>query len=82
MAKYTGVIRSLDALGRIVVPKEIRKTLNIEAKDNFEFYINGETQQLILQKVTSRCLKCNATEDLCEITNGFHLCKRCYRDIN
>jgi len=35
----TGIIRRMDALGRIVIPKEFRKTLNIEVGDPIEIFI-------------------------------------------
>lgn len=43
-----GSIRRLDELGRIVIPKEIRKELRIKSGDNFEIYLNG--QDIILKK--------------------------------
>ena len=38
--KATGVIRRIDELGRIVIPKEIRKTLRIKEGENLEIYID------------------------------------------
>lgn len=42
--KATGIIRKIDDLGRIVIPKEIRKTLRIKEGDPMEIYVekNGE----------------------------------------
>ncbi len=46
--KNTGIIRKIDDLGRIVLPKELRKTLNINSGDDFEITIdNGK---IILEK--------------------------------
>ena len=39
--KSTGIVRNLDELGRIVIPKEIRKKLGIEQKDPIEIFIDG-----------------------------------------
>ncbi|AVK95585.1 AbrB/MazE/SpoVT family DNA-binding domain-containing protein [Lysinibacillus sphaericus] len=46
--KSTGIVRKVDELGRIVLPKELRRTLGIEEKDPVEIYIDGN--QIILQK--------------------------------
>jgi len=44
----TGMIRKIDILGRIVIPKEIRRNLKINSGDDLELYVDGES--LILQK--------------------------------
>ena len=44
----SGITRRIDDLGRIVIPKEIRKNLRINDGDNIEIYINEE--KIILQK--------------------------------
>ena len=44
----TGIIRRIDELGRIVIPKEIRKSLRIKNGDNLEILIDGEN--IILKK--------------------------------
>ena len=47
--KSTGVIRRIDELGRIVIPKEIRKTLRIHDGDNLEIFIDND-ENIILSK--------------------------------
>lgn len=46
--KNTGVIRKIDELGRIVIPKEIRKNLNIKNGEDIQIYIDEES--IILKK--------------------------------
>ena len=46
--KNTGIVRKIDRLGRIVIPKEIRNTLRILDDDNLELLVDGET--IILRK--------------------------------
>lgn len=46
--KATGVIRRIDDLGRVVIPKEIRKNLRIKEGDNLEIFVSGEN--VILKK--------------------------------
>lgn len=40
--KSTGIVRKLDELGRIVLPSELRKNLEISAKDSIEIFTRGE----------------------------------------
>ena len=46
--KATGIVRKVDELGRIVIPKELRRTLDINEKDALEIYT--EDEQIILKK--------------------------------
>ena len=46
--KATGIIRRIDDLGRVVIPKEIRKNLRIKEGDNLEIFIQNE--EIILKK--------------------------------
>ncbi|MED1304039.1 AbrB family transcriptional regulator [[Bacillus thuringiensis] serovar konkukian] len=46
--KSTGVVRKVDELGRIVLPRELRNTLDIEAKTPIEIFVDGE--KIVLQK--------------------------------
>ena len=46
--KLAGIVRRIDELGRIVVPKEIRKTLHIKNGENLEIFINDDT--IVLKK--------------------------------
>ncbi|MGE6553402.1 AbrB/MazE/SpoVT family DNA-binding domain-containing protein [Bacillus mycoides] len=49
--KSTGIVRKIDELGRVVIPKETRRTLNIHEKDPLEIFVEGET--IVLQKYKS-----------------------------
>lgn len=53
--RATGIIRRVDELGRIVIPKEIRRTLKIEDGDPIEFFIEGNN--IILQRYTTLSLE-------------------------
>lgn len=58
--KRTGIVRKVDELGRVVIPKEIRKSLKIQEEEtNIEFYIEGS--KIILQKQKKRvCILCES----------------------
>ena len=49
--KSTGIVRKVDELGRIVIPRELRRTLEINEKDPVEIFIDGE--EIILRKFVS-----------------------------
>lgn len=61
--KSTGVTRKIDELGRIVLPKELRRTLGIAEKDPIEIFVEGE--KIILQKYKSYDA-CAVTGDISE----------------
>ncbi|MES5957172.1 AbrB/MazE/SpoVT family DNA-binding domain-containing protein [Bacillus fungorum] len=61
--KSTGVTRKIDELGRIVLPKELRRTLGIAEKDPIEIFVEGE--KIILQKYKSYGA-CTITGDIPE----------------
>ncbi|WP_324730244.1 AbrB/MazE/SpoVT family DNA-binding domain-containing protein [Lysinibacillus fusiformis] len=46
--KSTGMVRKIDELGRVVIPKELRRTLGIDNQDPLEIFIDGE--KVILKK--------------------------------
>ena len=61
--KATGVTRRVDELGRIVLPKELRRTLGIVEKDPMEIFV--EDEKIILQKYKSYDA-CAITGDISE----------------
>lgn len=46
--KATGIVRRMDDLGRVVIPKEIRRTMGVQEGDALEMYIDNETGGLVL----------------------------------
>ncbi|MEV2354245.1 AbrB/MazE/SpoVT family DNA-binding domain-containing protein, partial [Paenibacillus larvae] len=54
--KATGIVRKLDDLGRVVIPKELRRTLGIGEKDALEIYVDGE--RIVLKKYEPGCYLC------------------------
>ena len=77
--KSTGIIRKLDELGRVVIPKEIRNKLNIEEKDPIEIYLDGES--IVLRKYESGCIFCGNTKDLV-LYDGKLICKKCVNKLS
>ncbi|GAA0120816.1 MAG: AbrB/MazE/SpoVT family DNA-binding domain-containing protein [Clostridium argentinense] len=77
--KSTGIVRKVDELGRIVIPIELRRTLDIEIKDALEIYVDKD--QIILKKYEPACIFCGNAR---EITNykGKNICKECLAEIS
>ena len=48
--RATGIVRRLDELGRLVIPKEIRRTLGWEEGDPLELYFDRENKAIVLKK--------------------------------
>ncbi|ALP39386.1 regulator (plasmid) [Paenibacillus sp. IHB B 3084] len=79
--KNTGMIRSLDTLYRIVIPKEIRITMNLEVGDPIEFLWNDEGNFIALQRyVGTSCKLCDAIEHLTYF-KGKLLCANCITEL-
>lgn len=72
--KSTGVVRRVDELGRIVLPMEIRKTLDIKQKDPIEIFIDED--KIVLQKYQPACLFCGKVEDIVYFS-GKRVCAGC-----
>lgn len=76
--KSTGIVRKVDDLGRIVIPKELRRTLDIKETDLMEIYIDGE--EIILRKYKKGCYCCEETNDLTTIL-GLDICPKCLKEF-
>lgn len=76
--KSTGIVRKLDELGRIVLPIEMRRTLDIAERDALEIYVEGAS--VILKKYKPSCIFCDATKDI-SVFKGKNICPKCLRDL-
>ena len=76
--KATGIVRNIDELGRIVVPKEIRKKMDIKCDDPIEIFV--EDDKIILQKFVPNCLFCG-TSDATEVFHGKKICRACLDEL-
>ena len=60
--KSTGIVRKVDELGRIVLPIELRRTLDIAEKDALEIFVEGDN--IILHKYHPSCIFCAHTKNI------------------
>lgn len=78
MVKSTGIVRKVDELGRIVIPIELRRNLDIEEKDSLEIYV--EDDHIILKKYTPACSFCSNAADV-TVFKGKNICRECLSEI-
>lgn len=76
--KSTGIIRHVDEVGRIVIPKEIRDLLGIKEKERVKICTNENF--IILRKNENSCFFCNDTKELASF-NGKLICINCMQQI-
>ena len=76
--KSTGIVRKVDELGRIVLPIEMRRTLDIAERDALEIYVDGSS--VILKKYKPSCIFCDATRDITEF-KGKYVCPKCLKEL-
>lgn len=76
--KSTGIVRKVDELGRIVLPIELRRTLDIAEKDALEIYVDGST--IILRKYEPSCIFCGNSKDVL-LFKGRNICPACMSEL-
>jgi transcriptional pleiotropic regulator of transition state genes len=77
----TGIVRQVDELGRIVIPKELRFTLGINLKDPLEFYLDTEAKNMMLKAYTSTsCIFCGELETVKHF-KGKLVCNTCLQAV-
>ena len=77
--KSTGIVRKIDDLGRIVLPIEQRRILEIGDRDSLEIFI--EDNMLILKKYQPACIFCGNAKDAMTF-KGRNICPNCIHEIN
>ncbi|NMB27547.1 MAG: AbrB/MazE/SpoVT family DNA-binding domain-containing protein [Tissierellia bacterium] len=76
--KSTGIVRKVDELGRVVIPIELRRNLDIEVKDALEIFVDGE--HIILKKYAPACIFCGQAKDV-STYKGKNICPACLKDL-
>lgn len=76
--KSTGILKSVDELGRIVLPKKMRETLDIDIRDKVEIFVEGDC--IILKKYVPTCIFCGSDQDIL-VFNEKRLCRACLASL-
>ena len=76
--KATGIVRKVDELGRIVLPIELRRTLDIAERDALEIYVDGGS--IVLKKYEPACIFCGESSEITTF-KGKNICASCLREL-
>lgn len=77
--KVSGIIRNLDCLGRVVIPKEIRKKLDINEGEAVTI-MDGDNA-VIIKKYRRGCIFCGGEDELIEYKD-MCVCSKCRKYLN
>lgn len=75
-----GIIRAVDKMGRVVIPKELREQIGVKNEvDSFDMYPDGN--RIILEKYTPFCVFCGKLGDSIKL-GGHVVCLDCLDKLN
>ncbi|HJH61884.1 MAG TPA: AbrB/MazE/SpoVT family DNA-binding domain-containing protein [Firmicutes bacterium] len=77
--KSTGIVRKVDELGRIVLPIELRRTLDIAERDPLEIYVEGTS--VVLRKYLPACVFCGESRDVINFKDK-NVCANCLKELS
>jgi transcriptional pleiotropic regulator of transition state genes len=70
--------RSVDGVGRLVIPVDMRTRLGLTEGSEVDFQLDG--QRIIIQKYNPGCIFCDSTEE-CFVYSGKRICRHCLDEI-
>lgn len=76
--KSTGIIRHIDRMGRIVLPAELRRSMDVGDREMLEIFTDGNS--IVLKKYRPSCLFCDSVRDI-RCFKGKNICSRCLRQL-
>ncbi len=72
--KATGIVRKVDELGRVVIPMELRRTMQIGEGEPIEIFVDGD--KIVLRKYAPGCTLCGSLTELKNLS-GKLICTSC-----
>jgi transcriptional pleiotropic regulator of transition state genes len=78
MMRPIGAVRRVDCLGRIVIPSEVRRTINIDEADSLEIYVDRD--MIVMKKYEPACVFCGSPEGV-KIVREKNICASCHRAL-
>ena len=77
--KATGIVRKIDNLGRITLPIELRRNLDVDFGDPLEIYTEGSS--IVLKKYEPNCVFCGNTKKLSHYREK-NVCENCRKELS
>lgn len=77
--KALGIVRTIDSLGRIVLPADLRRNLGYGVDEALEIFV--EDDKIILKKYSPTCLFCGSAENTVKYKDKL-ICVGCAKKIN
>lgn len=79
--KSTGIVRGIDALGRIVLPKELRTSMHLDTDTKLEIFVDGDSIVLKKHRPAGSCDFCGEVDESSVQFAGYCICPACRRKI-
>ncbi|WP_081754729.1 AbrB/MazE/SpoVT family DNA-binding domain-containing protein [Paenibacillus durus] len=76
--KPAGVVRKVDQLGRIVLPKSLRKRYQMNEGDPVEILVQGD--HIILERYRPKCVFCGSMDEVSEYKERY-ICGQCLSEM-
>ncbi len=76
--KSTGIVRQIDKLGRVVLPVELRRKLDIDQDSSLEIFVDGDN--IVLKKYQPACVFCGEASDVVSY-KGRNICRSCLMEL-
>ncbi len=78
MMKSTGIVRTVDSVGRMVLPAEIREKFGIKEGGELEIYVDSSS--IILKKYEPTCIFCGSAKDI-TVFKERNVCNKCLEHL-
>ena len=79
--KSTGIVRGIDNLGRIVLPKELRTSMKLETDSKLEIFVEGDPIILKKYRAAGSCDFCGEVDPTAVQFAGYCICSECRKKI-
>ena len=71
-------VRTIDKMGRVVIPNDLRKQIGLEIGDEISFSVSGKS--IVITPITNHCSFCNSKNELIPYF-GKYICKHCIKEV-